>query len=527
MKHNYIKTLLALLMIVTVLISSCQKDNGTVDLAAGQATITINMKGIGASPDNSNPGLRASVGTGKSITTPAVQRQIAKFNEQYNVTATLREVSPATAPVLRASANRAETTATGTGEILALGAGTAYTVRVYDGATLVDEKTFIQGEGNAEKFTLAGGKTYRFQAFAYGNASAEEGSADKDPLWWEKEIAITAGSNTVDIVLEHKLTEVTVVFNAGTGREITAINTGTLAPNHNYTFNKETGEVTFGSTTTAAAINFTNQSAGQTWTSDPVMIAVEDTNNGTVELSDVTINGIDGAISSDGWVLKAGVQYILELNLGNKEEQGIDIGGSMWSSGNLTYDPETDEYYFGEAHNAAGDYWFPDRLLPKRLDGTNQGSDATNGGNGDPCALVSSGSWRLPTQAELQDLLNRTASGGVDNPGPESWSPPARYVDHYDGTPSTDLGMFFGVLTHPVTHPGENRDQYLFFPYGGYYPNDNIGATVGREAAYLTSATAGGYITFHLTGVAGDIGYGSGWRAASATEAVQIRCVQN
>ncbi|PRD49369.1 fimbrillin family protein [Sphingobacterium haloxyli] len=527
MKYNNIKTLLAVFMAVTVLASSCQKDNGTSDLAAGEATVSINMKGISASANNSNLGLRSSAGTGKSIVTPAVQRQVTKFNEQYNVTATLREVTPATAPVLRASANRAETTATGMGEILALDAGTAYTVRVYDGATLVDEKIYTQGEGNAEQFTLEGGKTYTFQAFAYGDAHAEEGSADQDPLWWDKEVAITAGSNTVDIVLEHKLTEVTVVFNAGSGRTINAISVGTLAPNQAYTFNEETGVVAFGAETTAATVNFTSQTEGQTWTSNPTMIAVENTSNGIVELPGVTINNIRGSITSSGWALRAGVQYILELNLGDKEEQGIDIGGSMWSSGNLTYDPETGEYYFGEAHNAAGDYWFPDRLLPKRLDGTNQGSDATNGGNGDPCTLVSSGSWRLPTQAELQDLLDRTASGGIDNPGPESWSPPARYVDHYDGTPSTDLGMFFGVLTHPVTHPGENRDQYLFFPYGGYYPNDNIGATVGREAAYLTSATAGGYITFHLTGVARDIGYGSGWRAASATEAVQIRCVQN
>lgn len=527
MKQNNIKTLLALFIAVTVFASSCQKDSGIDSLNTGKASVTISMKGVGIANDNSpKAGLRASTSSGKSVATPAVQRQVVKFNNQFNVTATLREVTT-TAPALRASANakRAEVIDTGEGDVLPLADGTDYTIVVYKDGTEVAREEFTQGEGE-HTFELEA-DTYTFVAYAYGDASAS--GADRDPLWWTADQTVEDGPNTLEIVLEHQLTEVTVVFNAGAEREITAITAGTLAPNHDYTFDEETGIVTFGAATTAASISFAGQTAGQTWTSAPAMIAVEDTDNGIVELTGVTINGIEGSISSDGWALRAGVQYTLELNLGDKEEEGIEIGGSVWAPGNLTYNAETDEYYFGEANNAAGDYWFPDRLLPKRLDGTNQGSDATNGGNGDPCALVSSDSWRLPTEAELQDLLDRTASGGIDNPGPESWSPPARYVHHYDGTSDTDLGMFFGVLTHPglLEHPGDNRDQYLFFPYGGYYPNDNIGATVGKEAAYLTSTTAGGYITFHLTGVAEDIGYGAGWRDATPDEAVQIRCVRN
>src|SRR5690606_35378276 len=177
--------------------------------------------------------------------------------------------------------------------------------------------------------------------------------------WWEKEVAIAAGSNTLDIILGHKLTEVTVVFNAGAGRQITAINAGALAPNYNYIFNEETGSVTFGSARTPASISFAGQSAGQTWTSTHPMIAVENTNNGSVELTGVTINGIDGSISSYKWALRAGVQYTLELNLGDKEDTGIDIGGSMWAPGHLTYDPATDTYDFTSNNQISDSYFFP------------------------------------------------------------------------------------------------------------------------------------------------------------------------
>jgi len=529
MRNNYIKTLVACFIAVSVFASSCQKDNG-VDNLGGEATVTVNMQGVGPSTGNkAKAGLRASASAGNTIATPAVQRQVIKFNELYNVTATLKEVTP-TAPALRASANRAETKTTGTGEILALAAGTAYTVRVYDGATYVDQKTFIQGEGNTEKFALEGGKTYTFQAFAYGDASAEEGSADQDPLWWEKEVAIAAGSNTLDIILGHKLTEVTVVFNAGAGRQITAINAGALAPNYNYIFNEETGSVTFGSATTAAAINFTNQSVGQTWTSDPVMIAVEDTNNGIVELSDVTINGIDGAISSDGWALKAGVQYILELNLGDKEDTGIDIGGSMWAPGHLTYDPATDTYDFTSNNQISDSYFFPNYVKPKVFGLNGNGDDINrgpnpemNGTNGDPCALVYPlNTWRLPTTAEMNTLKRRTDpigsnDQGADNPGPNQYAP-ARWGGYYTGT-SGQQGVFFGTQSRP----DEDKAQYLFIPYTGVYNNGSDKQEEGFGYYLLRNSNG----DFGALQVQGTYTMNVSETPRSSSTAYQIRCVQN
>src|SRR5690606_7662240 len=370
MRHNYIKTLVACFIAVSVF-ASCQKESG-VDNLRGEATVTVNMQGVGPSTGNkAKAGLRASASAGNTIARPAVQRQVIKFNELYNVTATLKEVTP-TAPALRASANRAETTATGVGEILPLADGTAYTVVISQGGEVVTTETFTQGEGE-HKFNIEAG-SYTYVAYAYGDASAS--GADKDPLWVSGSLSVTAGeNNTLLIVLEHKLTEVTVVFNAGTGRTINTVGAGNIAPNQVYTFDEETGVVTFGAATTAAAVSFTGQTAGQVWTSTPTMIAVENTDNGIVELPNVTINNIPGSITSDGWALKAGVQYRLELNLGDKEEEGIEVGGSTWAPGNLVYDWDTDKYGFTESNGTVGDYFFSNYVRPKKLDGSNQGAN--------------------------------------------------------------------------------------------------------------------------------------------------------
>lgn len=529
MKHNNIKTLLALFITVTVLASSCQKDNGTADLATGQSTVTINMKGIGVSANNHNPGLRSSVGVGKSLATPAVQRQVIKFNDQFNVTATLKEVST-DAPALRASAKkRAETTTTGAGDILPLPDGTTYTVVISQGSQVVTTETFTQGEGK-HAFSIDAGN-YTYVAYAYGDASAA--GADQDPLWVSGSFNVTDGANTLEIVLAHQLTEVTVVFNAGAGRMINTIGPGTLAPNQIYTFDEETGVVTFRGETTPATVRFADQTTGQIWTSNATMIAVEETDNGVVELPNVTINNTPGSINSSGWALKAGVQYRLELNLGDKEEEGIEVGGSVWSPGHLTYDPKTETYDFTSNNQVSDSYFFPNYVKPKVFESDGNGDDINraptsqqNGTSGDPCALVTPfNAWRLPTTTEMNTLKSRTDpignnDQGADNPGPNQYDP-ARWGDFYTPGGSGQQGMFFGTQSHP----GDNSDQYLFIPYTGIYNNGNL----KQELSY------GYYLLRNNNDSFGHLqisGTGLGWsmqisNTARPNSAYQIRCVQN
>ncbi|MCC2598828.1 hypothetical protein [Sphingobacterium sp. FBM7-1] len=496
MKYNNIKTFLALFMAVTVFASSCQKDNGIDGVNTGEATVTIDMKGVGkATGNNAKAGLRASASSSKSVATPAVQRQVVKFNDQFNVTATLREVTT-TAPALRASAKRADVTATGEGDVLPLADGTAYTVVVYKDGNEVTTETFTQGEGE-HKFNIEAGN-YTYVAYAYGDAGAS--GADRDPLWVSGSFSVEDGANTLAIVLEHKLTEVTVVFNAGSGREITAINAGTLAPNHDYTFNEETGVVSFGAATTAASISFAGQTAGQTWTSAPAMIAVEDTDNGTVELTGVTINGIDGAVSSDGWALRAGVQYTLELNLGDKEEEeGFEIGGFIWAPGNLVYN---DGSYGFAAPTEQGDFWYFNWPLPVGEGTAPSIADMPEYDvNRDPCTLVPGGEWYTPSSEEYATLI---ATPGVDT----DW----QY--HYGGTSTEDRGVFYG--TDDLQLASENSADYLFFPGNGGHVN-KYWTYNSENTSNAASIQFGGYNKPNTVGFS---------EQKSSTD-IKIRCVKN
>lgn len=101
---------------------------------------------------------------------------------------------------------------------------------VYADGELKASHTFVQGSNDEFNFELTPG-TYIFKAYAYGNKEAS--GADKDPLWCEKEVAVTSGTNSLDILLVHKLTEVKVVFNAGASHTIQAINKDG-APERNY-----------------------------------------------------------------------------------------------------------------------------------------------------------------------------------------------------------------------------------------------------------------------------------------------------
>ncbi|WP_287636122.1 hypothetical protein [Bacteroides sp.] len=295
MKTKKIMELVMLCISFAFFAISCQQDDNLSEITDNKATVSVRMKGIGTYMDNVQM---------RGISTPKVQYCRTTFQGE-EVVATLTEVG--------GMMSRAE------GAITPLPDGTEYSVMVYADGELKASHTFVQGSNDEFNFELTPG-TYIFKAYAYGNKEAS--GADKDPLWCEKEVAVTSGTNSLDILLVHKLTEVKVVFNAGASHTIQAINKdgaqSVITPNFNYTFNEESGEVTFNEEIAPANIMFPTQEAGNVWTSDPVMIAVENTENGKVELKGVVIDGVSGEVALDGWVLKAGVQYELTINLGDK-----------------------------------------------------------------------------------------------------------------------------------------------------------------------------------------------------------------
>ncbi|WP_343557235.1 fimbrillin family protein [Sphingobacterium sp.] len=519
MKQFNIKTLFTALVATVLFVSSCQKDNGTDNQTGGKAAIAVNMNGIGL---EDGAKLLARAAGVSATSTAAVQQVTVPFGEDLVVRATLTEVKSSTTSALRASASKAATTSTGTGAIKPFNGN--FTIRVYKQGSTSLETTINCIGGTNNNFELEPG-AYRFVVTAYGNEAAT--GADKDPLWQEINQTVTAGTNALDILLKHKLTEVTVKFDAGSGRTISAIGGATITPNFNYAFDELTGLVSYSGTGAVKNFSFPAQTAGQIWTSNAVMIAVENTNVGQVKLDPVTINGVVGNVELKGLSLRQGVQYTLDLKLGSKI--GIDVGEETWSSGNLEYNPNTGEYGFGGI-NTIGDYWFANYIKPKKNTGNvndNQQANSTDNGplgdqGGDPCALVApKGTWRLPTRAEVQALIDA--------------APQTKFKDYYNPLVKTaeTFGLFLGANAGDTKQnlTAAQRNTLLFMPLAGYHSNDlSFKDRVGREFSYIVRTETGDFLEwFYSTQQQTDFAaqyYVGGLQSFSAGRASQIRCLK-
>ncbi|MGE8424289.1 MAG: hypothetical protein ACN6PI_15745, partial [Sphingobacterium siyangense] len=89
MKLNNTKTLLSLMIAMTVFIFSCQKENNTTELSTGNAIVNVKMNGIG--PEDGSKLAKASIG-GSSAAANAVQQVAVPFGEDLVIRATLTEV---------------------------------------------------------------------------------------------------------------------------------------------------------------------------------------------------------------------------------------------------------------------------------------------------------------------------------------------------------------------------------------------------------------------------------------------------
>ncbi|MFZ4863265.1 fimbrillin family protein [Sphingobacterium sp. Mn56C] len=513
MKNSNYKILYLLFLTLSVCLSSCQKDNDPAKQGKGKTVVTAKMNGIatGSSTNTLAPG---SPQTKNSAL--AIQKVTVPFGKDLRITATLSERTALLEDAVGGSAKKAQTKAVTPGVISTFYGN--YTIYVYKqgDSNLLATIPCVFGQNNS--FELDPG-AYKFVISAFGNPAGT--GPDRDPLAQEIHKTITATDNVLDIVLKHLLTEITVEFNAGNGRTISAIGGGTIEPSYNnYTFNEATGVVAFAGVPTARALNFSAMQPGQIWQSDPVIIAVPQTiNNGKIKLDPVTINGITGNVELEGLTLRQGVQYHLTLNLGDRE--GIPYDGETWSIGNLTYNPGTQQYGFSGI-NGIGNYWFAGRTLPKVVNGNNYGANHLNGDVGDPCRLVKPlNTWRLPTEAEVKRLISSTEA-----------RPPKRYTDYYDGTSASPTGVFFGTPTtfNGPNHPGATRDNYVFIVLAGYYSNDDssVTGTKDREASYMvTGSTENIYKEWFFTGTRREIAYSIPEpRFPNVGRAMQIRCIK-
>lgn len=418
--------------------------------------------------------------------------------------------------------------------------GTQYSIAAYNSAgAYVTHQNFTYSAGQVPELSLAAGN-YQFIVVASGNntlpainfnqqlsaINIDASNADMDFMYFKQALSVQAGQvNELNVVLKHIFTQVTVTLNTAAIGEVGSIGQATITPHHTtVNVSLADGSLSYPTTSTSGSKNFLfANSTGEVLVSNPVFIFPNGTSTGSIAIANLQIGNITKPLTLSNLPLLDGVKYKLEFVI---QAAGINIGNEIWSGGNLVYDAADNRYGFTASDNDYGNYWFPGYTLPKLLNGTNQGPDETiNGAAGDPCALVApAGTWRLPTEAEVSQLIDLTGPNGADNPHNINAYDPARHVDTFNASGSeTNVGMFFGFQGNP----GANRHDYLFCVFAGAYHNENTpGPTIGREGNYLLSGTSGGYRELHLTGAAGDVGYGINIGQADPNSAYQIRCVK-
>ncbi|QQD15533.1 hypothetical protein [Sphingobacterium sp. UDSM-2020] len=520
------KIRLALALAVALFISSCSKE--TSEVVTEETTVRLN---IGQAYAKTDPVKTASVGRSYAS---AVQTVEIPFDNEYTLIATLAPEASSSVNSLKAT-NRAATTSTGNSEQV-LKQGTVYYVAIFDATGKYKEtKSFTQGAG-AQDFAIDKGK-YTFVIYASGTNKTlptipagatlstvkfENLTADKDFMLDQVAIEVKNGENLINADLDHLFTQVRLKFDTSDIGAVSSIVGATITPsNPNVDVALIDGALTYKGTSAPVSFNLPNKT-GKMILSDSTFITTATTAAGTIALTGVSIDGsVAKNISKGGWNLRPGVKYTLEITL--KKPISVNIGGKVWALGNLTY--SNGVYGFAQTNDTYGNYWFPGFQIPKVLDGSvnnQKPSTAINGGAVDPCSLVLPlNTWRLPTKAEFDKLKIDTDQGGIDNPiktGQPNAQNPARWVDTYDGTAGTNLGMFFGT----VGNPGTDRYKKFYLPYGGSYNDNNTGDAFGTQGLYLLANKQ----RLQLTGSKNTLGWSINTAAAEPNFALQIRCIK-
>ncbi|MDM1296833.1 FimB/Mfa2 family fimbrial subunit [Sphingobacterium sp. N143] len=516
---------IAYFLMLIVLVSSCKKDN-QVDVTEG-SFVRLNIGQV--YPDaNAAPTPKKVGSVGRSFASAAQVVEIP-FDNQYTLVATLK-AETATTPSLKAS-NRATTVTTGS-EQKALKQGTVYDVAIFDAAGVYKEtKSFTQGssapdfaieKGNYTFVIYASGTNKTLPTIAAGTKLDDVNfvglTADQDLMLDQVQFEVKDGQNVLNADLAHLFTQVSLKFDASALGEVSRIAAATIEPSNAAVDVKlADGTLAFKGDVNPVAFNLKN-TTGKVIYSDSTFITTAATTNGKIVLSGVSIAGsATRDLSQDGWKLKPGVKYKLDITL--KKAISVNIGDEVWALGNLVY--SNGVYGFAATNDAYGNYWFPGYVKPKVFDVNNRvPSPEINGAQGDPCALVQpANTWRLPTKAEFDQLKAATEPGGKNNPGPNIYAP-ARYTDTWDGTSASNIGMFFGTQSNP----GADRDKYFYLPYGGSYNDNNTGNGKGSQGNYLLA----GNRWLQLTGGKGQIGWSmnTDQGSAEANFAYQIRCVK-
>ncbi len=294
---------------------------------------------------------------------------------------------------------------------------------------------FVAGtEGSIE---VSKGQKYKWIAYSYNNNAAIPAitdnqiptiatAVDKDLLYASGEVTIGTSpqgeqlTQALPITFEHKMSKISLAINArGMNATIDNIAVVMRTP---VSFNQGILDLKTGAMQANGSVNyatgdpitFQNSAVYGSAVKEAFFYTTQSTGALNVNLKhnviDVSIDGVSESLIGSGQTVTTdfvatpapGKNTNLNVNL---YKIGGTIGGVTWATGNLYYDygsgqqkirPSDITRWRGAAY-ADTDYWKGLALTPN---GTH--------GQGDPCTKVfPENTWRLPTQADFQILVNR------------------------------------------------------------------------------------------------------------------------
>ncbi|AQX00167.1 hypothetical protein [Elizabethkingia anophelis] len=498
-----------ILVIFSLTIISCRQSSDHIadpGTETGPVSVKINLQGS----DYNDGGTSKTAGI-NGINSAAVQTEEISFNNNndYKLVATL---SPETSSNPRGKAG-----ITGTNP---LPNGIRYRVAVFDSnGNYITEQTYFTGsESSFPAITgLNGGSTYTFIVYSIGTqtglpaitfvdpgnktlatATVNNVSGDNDLMYFSKTMTLT-GNNTnyLDVVLQHKYSQITVTLDASPTQIYSIINVNNVNVTPHYssaTLNLSDGTVT---RTTSSSREIAFSGSGKVLTADPMFFNTDATTSGVLSINSITLQAylvqvIHQNIKFNNLKITPGVKYNLKLSfvpndqyLTYKGYPAARINGVIFMRHNLGANTSANADI--PSQNIVGNYY--QWGIKNPVANVTTGTGPITGWNNtiEPIAYA----WNTGTEAIP---VKNTAN----DPCPTGWRVTTfrEYSILFDSTNYTSIGS--SVTTNPGSAAGVFTSKFnsgvkLTFPYAGlrngtdgsFSINGNISSNI--EGDYWTA----------------------------------------